>query len=187
MSRKSKRTPYLSHYIAKPESGNIVAFNGRLAKRTIDDPFDGTQRAAVANVRADVLGRLWAAGRIKHHQFQVGRKLEGEFEVIGYGGGWSDHKQSASNFVAHARRVLGDSAFRLVEWLLRDRHSIEQVAGAMKCDARFVVVRLREALEKLATASGHAGQGQFRKTPKDKHLAAAQAVERGERGMKAAA
>jgi len=189
-----KRTPYLSHYL-KPADNVVVPFNAKLATRTVRDPYDDSLRQVTANVRADALGDLLARNKIGHHQYSAGRELESAFERAsvtglkamdfsrepvdggkGFNDPYNDAKHRAGNSVAHAKRTLGDSGYRLLEMVLRERHSIEEVAGALACDPRFVIVRLREALEKLATASGHAGEGPKRKHVRDKHSAAAARV-----------
>jgi hypothetical protein len=134
---------------------------------------------------------LYARRKLQHYHVETGRYLEAAFErasVSGvkvmdftrepvggstrYSDPFSDAKKSAGNFIAHAKRTLG-ADFKLVELLLRERYTIEQVAGAMQCDSKGVIVRLREALEKLAMATGNATQGPKFRTPKDRHSKAA--------------
>jgi hypothetical protein len=201
MRISQKRSAYLDSKIKRVENGNVVPFGKKLARRVVEDPYSGVLQTSVANVRADVLGLLLARDRIKHHHFKAGRDLEDAFERAsvsgvkamdfsrepvdggtGFSDPYNDAKRCAGNFVAHAKRTLGESAFRLLEWLLRDRHGIEQVAGALGCDRRSVIARLKEALERLATATGNASVAQrAKRTPNDKHLKAARQVERGER------
>jgi hypothetical protein len=190
---KKRRTPYLSHYLKPADNENMP--NAKLATRTIRDPYDNSLRQATANVRADALGELMARNKIQHHQMEAGRELESAFERAsvtgvkamdfsrepvdggkGFNDPYNDAKHQAGNFIAHAKRHLGDSGYRLLEMILRERHSVEDVAAALACDPRFVIVRLREALEKLATASGHTGEGPRRKSVRDKHSAAAAKV-----------
>jgi hypothetical protein len=194
MARPSKRSPYLSHFV-KPAGNDDAPYNARLASRVVDDPYDNTKRPATARVDADVLGLLLARGRIKHHHFKTGRDLEEAFERAsitgvkamdfskepvdggrGFSDPYNDAKRRAGDFVAHAQRALGDSAFRLVQLALQERHTIDEVAGALRCDKRFVIARLRDALEKLATATGNAGVGPYRRIAHDKHSAAAARV-----------
>jgi hypothetical protein len=56
-----------------------------VATRTVDDPFSttGGKIVVTASLRDDPLGRLYKHKQIGEHQYQVGLKVQGYFELAG--------------------------------------------------------------------------------------------------------
>jgi hypothetical protein len=176
-----RRTPYLSKIV-----------DNTTAQRTIRDPYDGTLVTAKAARRGDILGEMYARGFLKHHQFEIARYIEGEFEraevtkmrsvdiertpVSGGGSGgdrYHDGHRRAFETLAQARDALGTDAYRLIECVLRERNDVPTVAKMVRYELRIVAARFRAALDKLATTFGHAGEGPEHKRVKDKYSAMA--------------
>jgi hypothetical protein len=204
------RSAYLDKRIGlnrNASSATVIPFGRTLRQRVVSDPHDGKLTRVLANVRGDSLGELLGNSKIRPHQFVAGRELEATFarnstngsvksvdfarEPVSGGSArgdrYSDARRGAGNAIAGIKATLGEPAFKLLAWLLQDGLSIDDVAAKLQCDRRFVVVRVREALEKLARAGGHVGAGPERGKVFDKHSRAAAEVARGERGAKAAA
>jgi hypothetical protein len=174
-----RRTPYLSKIV-----------DNTTASRTIRDPYDGTLVTAKAARRGDILGEMYARGFLRHHQFEIARVMEGEFEraevskmrsvdfemtpVSGGGSGgdrYHDGHRRAFETLDDARDALGADSYRLIECVLRERNDVPAVAAMVGYELRIVAARFRAALDKLAVVFGHAGEGPERKRVKDKYSA----------------
>jgi hypothetical protein len=123
------------------------------------------------------------------HQFEIARYIEGEFEraevskmrsvdiertpVSGGGSGDRYHQghKKAFDTLVQARDALGADSYRLIECVLRERNDVPTVAKMVGYELRIVAARFRAALDKLAVAFGHAGEGPDRKRVKDKYSA----------------
>jgi hypothetical protein len=158
--------------------------------RAIRDPYDGTLVTAKAARRGDILGEMYARGFLRHHQFEIARFMEGEFEraevskmrsvdfemtpVSGGGSGgdrYHDGHRRAFETLDDARDALGADSYRLIECVLRERNDVPAVAAMVGYELRIVAARFRAALDKLATTFGHATEGERRKPIKDKYSA----------------
>jgi hypothetical protein len=200
----SNRSKYLDDKIRRVENNsvtNVVPFR-KLAHRVVQDPYTGERQSSLVNNRGDLLGAMRAKRVLKHDwQLAVARHIEQAFERSQVGGvkamdfsrepvdggqiardGYHDGHKRAYETLAKARQALGADTYKLIETVLRDRHSLTDVASMTGHPYELVRERFRTALTTLAETFGLSGQAPSRKTPQDRHAFAARQVARGERG-----
>lgn len=158
--------------------------NALLAPRVVDDPYDGTLLAVVADITKDPLGKAYAEGRIDRAQWNAGIRWLGLYEIAtlgdlrGFelktpvdGGGafpeaMSDRRKKAIDELANAKREIGARCDRLLREVLGNRRFVSELAASLgylddegkpvKRMVHHLNLMFKDCLEDLAKFYGYA-------------------------------
>lgn len=204
-----KRTPYLSvvgePYDVSKSYGFPELFNGKVGRRVIIDPKEGTpslvfeaQGDKEDSLRDVPLERLNARRQIRTHQYEAGCRLQALFELaepanaramdmsktttrsIGVGMvGANDKQMQAYDELKYLAGEIEPNTFLLLRLVIRDRRFIKSIgADKTEQERRELGRQFRAGLEKLAELFGLKVEASPSRPIRDKHLRAARSVSR---------
>lgn len=193
LRKRRKAAPVVSAAVDRRLADVDKPFNGKLAIRVVDDPYQPGYKVAVsASLRDDPLGRLHARRQVTESQYAAGHYLQAMFELAEIGSVQAmdpgkpavdgrgqyvepitDKQRRAVKRLTEARQALGKRGYELAFQVLGSRMFIEQCAIVRglrgKHAAEYLGKRFRECLDTIAETFGFSGQAPAARQVRDQH------------------